>query len=108
LSEKNRLGQDCPKDNCFECRNLSLRTAGDLKFVIKTLALSVMLAVGTMAMACDTAGNKANVAHTANSANGNRTTNMASNANMTAVNAHQMAANANNEGRKCKPDGERQ
>jgi hypothetical protein len=60
----------------------------------KTLILSAVLVLGSLGLACGGATNT-NVVNTANSANGNRTTNMASNANMMAVNANQMAMNAN-------------
>ncbi len=55
----------------------------------KTLALSAVLVMGALGMACGTPSNTANVA------NGNRTTNVATNANMMAMNANQMAMNAN-------------
>jgi len=60
----------------------------------KTLALSAVLVLGALGMACGDAANS-NVVNTANSANGNRTTNVASNANQMAENANQMAMNAN-------------
>jgi len=67
---------------------------GDFNKMKKNLALSAMLVVSALGMACGGAANS-NVANTANSANGNRTTNVASNSNMMAVNANQMAMNAN-------------
>jgi len=60
----------------------------------KTLALSVVLVLGSLGLACGGAANT-NVVNTTNSAGGNRTTNTASNANMMAANANQMAMNAN-------------
>jgi len=60
----------------------------------KTLTLSAVLILGALGMACGTTANT-NVVNTTNSANGNRMTNMASNANMMAANANQMAMNAN-------------
>ena len=60
----------------------------------KIIALSALLTMSALGMACGTTANS-NMTNTANGANGNRTTNMASNANMMAANANQMAMNAN-------------
>lgn len=61
----------------------------------KTLTLSAVLVLGSLGLACGGGATNTNVVNTTNSANGNRTTNVASNANMMAVNANQMAMNAN-------------
>lgn len=55
----------------------------------RNLALSALLIASALGMACGGAAN------TANTVTGNKTTNVAVNANMMAANANQMAANAN-------------
>jgi len=60
----------------------------------KILTLSAVLVLGSLGLACGGAANT-NVVNTTNSSNGNRTTNIANNANQMAMNANQMAMNAN-------------